>query len=124
MNQSTLHINSEYNLEKMNQKLHYVESSISSELLKLQAHSEKLTTLLKTQFVSLEEQELVEEQLDKFMYEYKKCKELLNHGREIRIHKEMKEMELHNQKRFARNVLVQYGIDNVVDIMQNTSKNE
>ncbi len=110
-----LHIDSDYSLEEMNEKYDYVKSKISKEFIRLQKHSEKLSNLLQINCSCFEEQELIEEQMDKFMYEYIKCKELFRHGREIRIYKESKEIELDNQKKFARNVLIHYGIDPLIN---------
>lgn len=106
---SPFHINAEYTLEEIDQKMKYITNSISSELTRLMSHLHILS-YLPTHSPKFEEQELMEEYIDTFIFEYMKCKELFKHGREIRIHKELKEKELHNQKRFARNVLLQYGI--------------
>lgn len=106
---SPFHINAEYTLEEIDQKMDHVTNSISSELTRLKSHLHVLSQL-PTHSTQFEEQELMEEYIDDFVYEYTKCKELFKHGREIRIHKELKEQELHNQKRFARNVLLQHGI--------------
>ena len=62
---------------------------------------------------NFDDQELIEEQIDRLVYQYVKIKEHLKKGREIRIFKEQKEQEKMNELRYARNVLMQLGIDNV-----------
>lgn len=110
INEDILHIDSDYELEEIEQKYDYVKTHISREFERLQKYSENISSLLKKVENNFEEQELIEEQIDKFIHEYSKCKHLLKHGREIRIYKESKENELNNHKRYARNLLIHYGI--------------
>jgi CRISPR/Cas system-associated protein Csx1 len=78
---------------------------------RLKKYSENVSNELNvSKNTTFEEQELIEEQIDIFIYEYYTLKNLLKQGREIRLHKETKEKEMSNQKRFARNVLAHYGI--------------
>jgi hypothetical protein len=106
-----IHTDSDDDLEELKDKLNYITGVISSEMIRLKKYSENVSNELNVNInISFEEQELIEEQIDSFIYEYHKLKQLLKQGREIRLHKEIKEKEIQNQKRFARNVLAHYGI--------------
>lgn len=108
-----LQIDSDDEVEELNSKLTYITECIAREMSRLKQYSEHVCSELhtSTSTTSFEEQELIEEQLDIFVHEYNKVKQLLKQGREIRLHKEAKEKELTNQKRFARNLLAQYGLN-------------
>ncbi len=110
-----LSINSDNDLDEINDKLNTVTQHISNEITKLTKYIENIKTMLNTTNTnaSFEEQELIEEYFDKLIHEYNKSKPLFKQGREIRIYKEAKEREILNQKRFARNVLVHYGIQHI-----------
>lgn len=106
-----LHIDSEHDLDEIKEKLNAVTQRISNEMTKLTKYTENIKTMVHASTnATFEEHELIEEQFDKLIYEYNKSKLLFKQGREIRIYKEAKETEILNQKRFARNVLVHYGI--------------
>jgi CRISPR/Cas system-associated protein Csx1 len=106
------HVESDDDLEEINNKFNCITCTISSEMIRLKKYSENLTNELGVdKNITFEEQELIEEQMDIFIYEYSKLKQLLNQGREIRYHKEEKEKEMKNQKRYARNLLAHYGIE-------------
>jgi hypothetical protein len=110
-----LSINSDHDLDEINNKMNTVMQHISNEMIKLTKYIENIKTILDTTNInaSFEEQELIEEYFDKLIHEYNKSKPLFKQGREIRIYKEAKEREILNQKRFARNVLVHYGIQHI-----------
>jgi PAS domain-containing protein len=112
INEIDFHTDSDDDLEEINEKLRALTKSTSNEMSRLKKYIENVNHELNDVRVntSFEEQELIEEQIDIFIYEYHTLKQLLKQGREIRIHKEAKEKELTNQKRFARNLLVHYGI--------------
>lgn len=104
-------IDSDDDLEELKDKFDCITGSIASEMIRLKKYSENVTNELNiNNNTTFEEQELIEEQIDIFIYEYHKLKELLRQGREIRLHKEAKEKDMKNQKRFARNALAHYGI--------------
>lgn len=111
INEIDFRIDSDDDLEEIKDKLDSLTKSISNEMSRLQKYSENVSRELNVSIdTSFEEQELIEEQIDIFIYEYHTLKQLLKQGREIRIHKEAKEKEITNQKRFARNLLAHYGI--------------
>lgn len=104
-------IESDDDLEEIKDKFNCITGTIASEMSRLKKYSENATNNLNvSKNTNFDEQELIEEQIDIFIYEYNKLKQLLKKGREIRLHKETKEQEINNQKRFARNVLAHYGI--------------
>jgi hypothetical protein len=104
-------IDSDDEIYEINEKMEYLTQKISIEMIKLKKYSENITYKLDlNNTITFEEQELIEEQIDIFINEYYKLKQLLKQGREIRHHKETKEQDINNQKRFARNVLAHYGI--------------
>lgn len=94
-----------------------ISNKIAQELYTLKSYSFSANHILHCNFnasfmnKNFEEQELIEEQLDRFVHQYTKIKEYFKKGREIRYHKEQKEKEKMNELRYARNVLAQLGID-------------
>ena len=111
-----LQVDSDHEIEEMNEKLNYVCEMAAQEFYKLKTFSSKVTNILENnynlQFMNknFDEQELIEEQLDKLMFEYVKVKELLKKGREIRFYKEAKEKKIAREKMIARNILAHCGI--------------
>jgi uncharacterized membrane protein YheB (UPF0754 family) len=111
-----LHIDSDHDLDEINEKYEYVTNQIAQEFHKLNNISQNISDILEKNFNSkfmnknFGTQELIEEQFDNLLFKYLQTKELLKKGREIRFYKEKKEKEIENEKRFARNALAHYGI--------------
>lgn len=112
-------INSTNELEHLQSEMNVVTNKIAQDLYALKSYSFSVNNILEYNFnpsfmnTNFDEQELIEEQIDRLLYEYVKIKEHFKKGREIRIFKEQKEQEKMNELRYARNVLMQLGIDNV-----------
>lgn len=111
-----LHINSDDEIEEINEKMTCISEMIACEFTNLKKISSNLNNTLDDNYNSkitnknFDEQELIEEKLDTLLFEFSKVKVLLKKGREIRYYKELKEKEIEKQKIFARNLLIQYGI--------------
>ena len=111
-----LHVDSNHELDEINEKYEYVTDRIAEEFYKLNNMSHIISDILEKNFNSnfmnknFETHELVEEKLDNLLFKYLQIKELLKKGREIRFYKEQKENEITKEKRFARNALAYYGI--------------
>lgn len=109
INEIDYHIDSDDDLEELKVKFDSLTKTISNEMSRLKKYAENVSKDLNVNTkTSFEEQELIEEQIDIFMYEYHTLKHLLKQGRELRIYKETKEKEMNNHKRFARNVMAQF----------------
>ena len=112
-----LHIDSDHELDEINEKYDYVTYQIAQDFYKLNNISQNIINILQNNFSSkfinknFETQELIEEQFDNLLFKYLQTKNLLKKGREIRFYKEKKEKEIEKEKRFARNALAQYGIN-------------
>lgn len=104
-------------LDFLQSEMLLISNKIAQELYTLKSYSFSANHILHCNFnttfmnTNFEEQELIEEQLDRFVHQYTKIKENFKKGREIRYHKEQKEKEKMNELRYARNVLAQLGID-------------
>lgn len=116
MEKGNLHIDSDYQLDEINEKYNYITTKIADKFLKINNICKNASVILQNNYNSnfinknFEYQELIEETLDNLVFEYLQSKELLKKGREIRYFKELKEKEVENEKRYARNALAQCGI--------------
>ena len=116
---SNVAISSTNELEHLQSEMIVVTNKIAQDLYALKSYTFSVNNILECNFNSsfmntnFDDQELIEEQIDRLVYQYVKIKEHLKKGREIRIFKEQKEQEKMNELRYARNVLMQLGIDNV-----------
>ena len=105
--------NSQDYIDEINEKLNFVTHRIDEEFNKLRNISRNINIILENNCSSnimnknFDDQELIEEQFDNLIFNYSNVKELLKMGRQLRYYKEQNEME----KRYARNVLAQYGIN-------------
>jgi hypothetical protein len=112
-----LSINTNHNIDEINEKLDYITNKISQEFYKLKPVCKTINEMLETNFNSnfintnFDEQELIEEQIDTLIFNYNCVKNLSKKGRDIRVYKQLKDKEIENQKRFARNALAHYGIN-------------
>ncbi len=103
-------------LEQLQSEMFIITNKIAQDLYALKSYAFSVNNILECNFntsfmnTNFEEQELVEEQIDRFVYQYTKMKEHFKKGREIRIFKEQKEQEKNNELRYARNVLAHHGI--------------
>jgi len=112
-----LNVNSETELEELDEKMEYVSEQISEEFHILNTIVSQVNGILNINFnnkfmnTDFDKQEYIEEYLDTLIYEYQTVKELLKKGREIRYNKEKKEKQKDNELRGARNTLNYCGIN-------------
>lgn len=111
-----LHIDSDHELEEMQEKMNFVCEQTAQEFYKIKAYSQKVTKILEENFnnnftnKNFNEHELIEEKIDELIFQYAKAKELIRKGREIKFYKEEKEKQIKLHKKLARNALAHYGI--------------
>lgn len=110
------HVDSDHELEELQEKMNNINEQSAQEFHKLKSQSNKITALLEQNFnenfinKNFDEHELIEEQIDKLIYQYTKIKDNLRNGREVRFYIEKKERQKVNELRYARNVLTHLGI--------------
>jgi hypothetical protein len=110
-NPVNLNINSETELEELDEKMEYISEQISEEFHILNTIVSQVNGILNINFnnkfmnTDFDKQEYIEEYLDTLIYEYQTVKELLKKGREIRYNKEKKEKQKDNEVRGSRNTL-------------------
>ena len=111
-----LNVNSETELEELDEKMEYVSEQISEEFHVLNTIVSQVNGILNINFnnkfmnTDFDKQEYIEEYLDTLIYEYQTVKELLKKGREIRYNKEKKEKQKDNEIRCVRATLKYCGI--------------
>ena len=116
-NSEVTHIDSDHELEELQEKMNYNSHQTAQEFYKLKTQSFKVSEILEKNFNkfylndNFDDQELIEEQIDRLIYQYAKIKENLKKGRDIRFYIEMKETQKSNELRYARNLLAHFGID-------------
>jgi hypothetical protein len=116
-NSEVTHIDSDHELEELQEKMNYNSHQTAQEFYKLKTQSFKVSEILEKNFNkfylndNFDDQELIEEQIDRLIYQYAKIKENLKKGRDIRFNIEMKETQKSNELRYARNLLAHFGID-------------
>ena len=100
-----LNVNSETELDELDEKMEYVSEQISEEFHILNTIVSQVNGILNINFnnkfmnTDFDKQEYIEEYLDTLIYEYQTVKELLKKGREIRYNKEKKEKQKDNELR-------------------------
>ena len=100
-----LNVNSETELEELDEKMEYISEQISEEFHILNTIVSQVNGILNINFnnkfmnTDFDKQEYIEEYLDTLIYEYQTVKELLKKGREIRYNKEKKEKQKDNELR-------------------------
>lgn len=113
-----IHANSDHELEELQEKMQHICHETGQEFYNIKKQSLKISNLLEQNFneeyinTNFDEQEIIEEQIDKLIYEYKKVKEYLKNGRQVRCYIEQKEQQKTKELRYARNVLAYYGLNN------------
>ena len=111
-----LNVNSETELEELDEKMEYISEQISEEFHILNTIVSQVNGILNINFnnkfmnTDFDKQEYIEEYLDTLVYEYQTVKELLKKGREIRYNKEKKEKQKDNELRGSRATLKYCGI--------------
>ena len=106
-----LNVNSETELDELDEKMEYVSEQISEEFHILNTIVSQVNGILNINFnnkfmnTDFDKQEYIEEYLDTLIYEYQTVKELLKKGREIRYNKEKKEKQKDNELRGSRATL-------------------
>ena len=104
-NPVNLNVNSETELEELDEKMEYISEQISEEFHVLNTIVSQVNGILNINFnnkfmnTDFDKQEYIEEYLDTLIYEYQTVKELLKKGREIRYNKEKKEKQKDNELR-------------------------
>lgn len=116
--QINIQVDSDQELEDLNEKMDYVSQKIADEFYKLKFKISHINGVFENNFnrtlnTSFEQHELFEEQIDEFVHEYLKVKNYIKQGRNIRFYKEKKESEKKNELRYARNELAHYGIKTI-----------
>lgn len=112
-----VHVDSDQELEELQEKMKYICDQTAQEFYKLTCQSLKVSDILERNFNktylnnNFDQQELIEEQIDKLIYQYTQIKKNLRDGREIRFYMEKKEQQKSNELRYARNLLAHFGID-------------
>jgi hypothetical protein len=107
-----LNVNSETELEELNEKMEYVGQVISEEFHLLNNIVSQINGILNVNFnnkfmnTDFDKHEHIEFCFDTLIHEYQIVKELLKKGRAIRYNKEKKEKEKYNELRCARNTSV------------------
>jgi hypothetical protein len=115
-NPVNLNVNSETELEELDEKMEYISEQISEEFHILNNIVSQVNGILNINFnnkfmnTDFDKQEYIEEYLDTLIYEYQTVKELLKKGREIRYNKDKKEKQKDNELRGSRNTLNYCGI--------------
>jgi hypothetical protein len=111
-----LTVNSETELEELDEKMEYIGELIAEEFHILNNIVSQVNGILNVNFnnkfmnTNFDKHEHVELYFDTLIHEYQTVKELLAKGRAIRYNKEKKEKEKYNELRCARNTLSQYEI--------------
>jgi len=111
-----LNVNSETELEELDEKMEYIGEVIAEEFHLLNNIVSQISGVLDVNFnnkfmnTNFDQQENIEWYLDSLVYEYQTVKQLFKKGREIRHNIERKEKEKDNELRCARNTL-SYGIE-------------
>lgn len=105
-----LNVNSETELEELDEKMKYVGEVISEEFHLLNNIVSQINGILNVNFnkkfmnMDFEQHEHIEEYFDTLIHEYQTVKDLLKKGRAIRYNKEKKEKD--NEIRCSRNTSV------------------
>jgi len=105
-------VNKETGLDELSEKMKYISQEIAQEYFGLKNIVSQVNIVLNINYnnkfinTDFDNEEYIEENLDRLVHEYKTVKELLKRGREIRYYKELKERE----NRCARNASVNYEI--------------
>lgn len=112
-----VHVDSDHELDELQEKMNYICDQTAQEFYKLTCQSLKVSDILERNFNktylnnNFDQQELIEEQIDKLIYQYTQIKKNLRDGREIRLYMEKKEQQKSNELRYARNLLAHFGIE-------------
>jgi hypothetical protein len=113
---TSVHVDSDYEAEELEEKINYICNQTAQDFYKLKYQSIHVTDILERNFnksfinISFDDHEVIEEQIDKLMYQYAKIKKNLRDGREVKFYIEKKEKEKSNEIRYARNLLAYFGI--------------
>ena len=113
-----LDVNSETELEELDEKMKYISQQIAEEFHILNNIVSKTNSVLNINYnnnfmnKNFDQQENIEWYLDSLVHEYQNVKKLLKKGREIRYHKEKKEKEKekYSDIRCKQNTLSNYEI--------------
>lgn len=112
-----IYADSKHELEELNTKMDYICKQNANEFYKLNMRMAYINSVFENNFNSrtmntnFDDHELFEEQMDELIYEYNTVKELMKQGRQVKFYKEQKETEKKNELRYARNTMVQCGIE-------------
>lgn len=112
-----VYVDSDHELEELQEKMDYICQQNAGEFYKMKIKMAHINTIFENNFntktmnKNFDDHELFEEQIDELIHEYIKVKELMKHGREIRLYTEKKKQQKSNELRYARNLLAHFGID-------------
>ena len=110
-------VDSDHELEELQEIMNNICNESAQKFYKLKSQSLHVSNILENNFnksylnTNFDEQELIEEQIDKLIYQYEQIKKHLRDGREIRCYIEKKEKQKNNELRYARNLLAHFGIE-------------
>ena len=111
-----IQVDSDTDIEELDEIMNIVCDQIAQKYYKTKTRIKKINTTLDNNFnkvfmnTNFDKYELIEEQFDELIHNFTEIKELMKHGRNIKIYKEKKETEKKNELRYARNELAHYGI--------------
>jgi len=112
-----VHVDYDHELEELQENMNYICDQTAQEFYKLTCQSLKVSDILERNFNktylnnNFDQQEIIEEQIDKLIYQYTQIKKNLRDGREIRFYMEKKVIQKCNELRYAENLLANLGID-------------
>lgn len=112
-----LYISSDHEIEELQDKMNFICNQISKEFYGLKYQITQVSDILEKNFNksylnnNFDDQEIIEEQIDKFIYKYQKIKKNLKDGREVRSYMENKQKQKSNELKYARNLLECLGIN-------------
>jgi hypothetical protein len=111
-----LNVNSETELNELDEKMEYIGEVISEEFHLLNNIVSQINSILNVNFnnkfmnTDFDKHEHIEFYFDTLIHEYQTVKDLLAKGRAIRYNKEKKEKEKYNEVMCARNTSANYEI--------------
>jgi predicted nuclease with TOPRIM domain len=101
------HIDSDSDLEELQEKMNTITHETAKEFYKLKSESMRITECLEKNFNKyhlsdhFDIHELIEERIDEFIHQYAKIKKYLKDGREVRCYIEKKGNQKSNELRYA-----------------------
>ena len=113
-------VDSDHEMEELHEKMNSICNQTAEEFYKIKFQSARVSDILEKNFNksylnnNFDDQEKIEEQIDKLIYQYETIKNNLRDGRKVRFYIEKKEKQTFNELRYARNLLLHLGIEHIV----------